>query len=541
MSVPPPGWDETRLGEVLAALLDFRGRTPKKLGMDWGGGSIPALSALNVRMGSIDLSRTSHFGSDALYERWMTTGDPARGDIVLTMEAPLGNVAQIPDDRRYILSQRVVLLKTKQGVNPTFLAHQMRAPEFRTELLANATGTTATGIRQSRLVELPVRIAPTLEQKRIADKLDALLARVDSCRERLDRIPTILKRFRQSVLAAATSGELTREWRGDVISRRGLPTSWQERSIGEVGKVQLGRQRSPKFHAGSAMRPYLRVQNVFEDRLDLSDIMYMDFPGEDALRYELQVGDILLNEGQSPQYLGRPAMYRGELPGACFTNTLIRFQANRSLVRPEYALIVFRHHMHSGRYASEGNITTNIAHLGAGRFAAVEFPIPPLPEQGEIVRRTSLLLGLAEAVEERVNRCLGLLAKSTPAALFKAFRGELVPQDPNDEPASELLARLRRGTSSSSVTTKPKRGGTRSTRTKAKVEDNMLTRKDVADNHLSKILKERGALTAEALWSASQLEIDDFYEQLKDEEARGLLYESRGNLPTAPRLLEPAA
>jgi hypothetical protein len=135
----PPNWTETRLGEVLQALLDFRGRTPKKIGMVWGGGDIPALSALNVRMGSIDFSRTSHFGSQALYERWMTTGDPARGDIVLTMEAPLGNVAQIPDDRRYILSQRVVLLKPNGSIDPTFLAYQMRAPDFRTELLANAT------------------------------------------------------------------------------------------------------------------------------------------------------------------------------------------------------------------------------------------------------------------------------------------------------------------------------------------------------------------------------------------------------------------
>jgi type I restriction enzyme, S subunit len=135
-----------------------------------------------------------------------------------------------------------------------------------------------------------------------------------------------------------------------------------------------------------------------------------------------------------------------------------------------------------------------------------------------------------------------LVARVVPATLAKGFRGELVPQDLNDEPASVLLARLRTRPSSTSTTGKQEHTGTRGSRTTAKADDtNMLTRKDVASTHLTTILKERGALTAEALWTASQLEIDDFYDQLKDEEARGLLRENRGDAPNAPRLLEPAA
>jgi type I restriction enzyme S subunit len=99
------------LGEMLQMRIDYRGRTPKKLGMDWGDGQIPALSANNVQMGSIDFGRECYLGSEALYERWMTNGRTAKGDLVITLEAPLGNVARIPDDSRYILSQRVVLLR----------------------------------------------------------------------------------------------------------------------------------------------------------------------------------------------------------------------------------------------------------------------------------------------------------------------------------------------------------------------------------------------------------------------------------------------
>ena len=134
----------------------------------------------------------------------------------------------------------------------------------------------------------------------------------------------------------------------------------------------------------------------------------------------------------------------------------------------------------------------------------------------------------------------GHIARTTPSALAKAFRGELVPQDLNEEHASKLLAQIDSRTTSHGTDGRPKRSGARGPSTKTKAQTDMLTRKDVTSTHLTSILKERGALTAEALWNASQLDIDEFYDQLKDEEARGLLRESRGDSPTAPRVLEAA-
>jgi type I restriction enzyme S subunit len=134
-------------------------------------------------------------------------------------------------------------------------------------------------------------------------------------------------------------------------------------------------------------------------------------------------------------------MYRGELPGACFTNTLIRFQAYEH-VSAEFALLVFRHYMHAGRYLKEGTTTTNIAHLGAGRFGDVEFPLPALEEQREIARRAETLFAFADRLEARLAQAQTAFDRLTPSLLAKAFRGELVPQDPADEPAAELLKRL---------------------------------------------------------------------------------------------------
>lgn len=175
-----------------------------------------------------------------------------------------------------------------------------------------------------------------------------------------------------------------------------LPSSWAEATVGEVGEVRLGRQRSPRYHTGPNMRPYLRVKNVFENRIDLSDVMEMDFSPADFERYRLEPGDILLNEGQSPELVGRPAMYRGELPGACFTNSLIRFRPHGGIDR-QFSLYLFLHHLWSGRFRREARITTNIAHLSATRFSSVEFPVPPLKEQQRIV----------VAIEENLSRLDG--------------------------------------------------------------------------------------------------------------------------------------
>lgn len=163
------------LGSTLAAIIDFRGRTPRKLGMAWGGGDIPALSANNVQMGSIDFDRECYLGSEALYRRWMTSGDAHRGDVLVTMEAPLGNVAVVPDDRRYILSQRVVLLRFESALMLNAYAKWlMTCLPMQREMRRRSTGTTAVGIRRSELERIEVPVVSLEEQARATESLDAV-------------------------------------------------------------------------------------------------------------------------------------------------------------------------------------------------------------------------------------------------------------------------------------------------------------------------------------------------------------------------------
>lgn len=439
MSDLPKGWVVCKVGDVIQ--LGPRNVCDDEIEV----GFVP-LQRMGVRYREVHTFEVRKWAEVKSGYTHFKDGDVLLARITPSFENGKAGIAQsLPNGIGAGSTEYIVCRPTEGAVSAELLLAHFKTQEFLTngkQLMSGAVGQQRVPKSYVESCEFP--LAPFNEQKRIADKLDTLLSRVDACRERLDRVPAILKRFRQSILAAACSGQLTEEWRllQGLEPTQEFPKTWSSCKIGDVGRVQLGRQRSPRFHAGDCMHPYLRVQNIFEDRIDLSDVMTMDFPGHDYERYQLHPGDILLNEGQSPQFLGRPALYRGELPGVCFTNTLIRFQANAN-VYPEYALLVFRNHMHSGRYVTEGRITTNIAHLGAGRFAEVEFPLPPMDEQAEIIRRTEALLGHADRFQACYTTVRSKVNRLTPSLLAKAFRGELVPQDPNDEPADELLARIR--------------------------------------------------------------------------------------------------
>lgn len=167
----------------------------------------------------------------------------------------------------------------------------------------------------------------------------------------------------------------------------------------------------------------------------------MNFTPDEFATYALRLGDILLNEGQSPELVGRPAMYREEVPGCCYQKTLLRFRASPG-VASGYALSVFRAYLHNGRFRKSASITTSIAHLAAERFVVIEFPLPPLAEQEAIVEAVEDQLSIADHLEADIDAKLKSAQALRQSILRHAFTGRLVPQDPNDEPASELLKRI---------------------------------------------------------------------------------------------------
>ena len=236
-------------------------------------------------------------------------------------------------------------------------------------------------------------------------------------------------------------------FRSDVADRElypwagQLPTGWTWAPVREIADVRLGRMRSPKYSHGPNMRPYLRVANVLEDRIDVTDLLYMNFSPEEYEVYRLLPNDILLNDGQSPELVGRPAMFRGEVSGACYQNHLIRFRAG-PLVHPEFALIVFRHYLHAGYFKDLARWTTNIATLSLKRFSAMPFPLPPSTVQLQLARAARRMLDVSARQRAAVQQSLDRLPSMEQELLAMAVSGTLIPPGAVHESAAALLARL---------------------------------------------------------------------------------------------------
>jgi type I restriction enzyme S subunit len=421
----PKGWAEIELKSI-CKFIDYRGKTPKKIAS-----GLPLITAKNIRNGFIN-REPREFVSEDSYDDWMVRGIPLKGDILITTEAPLGNVASIDIDEKFVLAQRAICLQMFDKSLSRFMQYFLRSPEFQKKLHELSTGTTVKGIKSSRLKEMKVWVAPLIEKQLIADKLDSMLAKVDAAQARLEKIPNILKRFRQSVLAAATSGELTKEWRG------GSDHQWPNVKLKDVGKG---------FNYGSSAKskpegevPVLRMGNLQGGLLDWEKLVYTSDEAE-IKKYLLETGDVLFNRTNSPELVGKTSIYRGEQK-AIYAGYLIRVKGSDRL-NTEY-LNIQLNSPHARDYCwqvkTDGVSQSNI---NAKKLQAYEFDLPEIDEQLEIVRRVSELFSHASLFERQYLNTQKKFNQLTQSILAKAFRGELVEQDPNDEPANKLIKRIK--------------------------------------------------------------------------------------------------
>ncbi len=488
----PDGWATCELQQIadvqLGKMLDKK-RT--------AGVRLRYVRNINIRWDRIDLADLLEM---PFLEHELDRFGLAPGDVLVCEGGEPGRAAVWTIDEPSIKYQKALhRVRMHDGVLPRWLVLHLFFDAHRGVLERHFTGTTIRHFPREAIQQYVLRIAPAAEQHRVVDAVDSYFTRLDVAVATLERVQRNLQRYRASVLKAAVEGRLVpteaelarvegrtyepaavvlerilaerrRRWEEaelaklaangdapkddrwkakyvqplvpDVSVLPDLPEGWCWTRIGTAGRVQLGRQRSPAHHTGTHMRPYLRVANVFEDRIDVSDVMTMNFTEKEFETYRLEFGDILLNEGQSPHLVGRPAMYRDELPGACFTNSLVRFQATEGVDR-RFALIVFLAQLHTRRYMRIAQITTNIAHLGAGRFAEIEFPLPPQSEQARIADEVERVMSTVEATMATVAFNLARLNRCRQSILGWAFEGRLVDQGPSDEPASALLTRIR--------------------------------------------------------------------------------------------------
>lgn len=453
----PPGWVITTIGRVGEVRVG-RQRSPHTTS---GLQSTKYLRAANITTTGLDLSNLLEmdFSPD---ER--ATYELVDGDVVLAEASGsaryVGRSAVWHDEVPGCCFQNTVI-----RFRPTATTTDYAALVFRhysaSGLFAQASrGMGILHLSGSRFASLAFPLPPIPEQHRITLEVGHRIEELERAQSALRDATIRIAEQRREILSAALSGRLVETDLSIALRERrpapaaelemdGQPSSatpqridpntgWVWVRVDEAGEVQLGKMLKPSEHRGPNMRPYLRVANVLEDSIDVTDVKTMHFSPHESDMFALKRGDILLNEGQSPEWVGRPAMYRDEVPDACFQKTLLRFRAGIH-VDPEFALLVFLHYLHEGEFKKVAKWSTNIAHLTRRRFVEMRFPMPPLPEQRRIVAAARRRLGDSAAQQTAVRDSLTRIPLMVSEVLAAAVAGTLVPQDASDEPADALL------------------------------------------------------------------------------------------------------
>ena len=416
--------------------------------------------------------------------KWCT--EPKRvaeaGDLLLSVRAPVGptNLAA----ERCCIGRGLAAIQAISPFNQKYLLHHFRNTE--PWLSQQGTGSTFAGIGGDLIRSLKIPVAPLNEQKRIADKLDSLLSRVDACRDRLDRVPLILKRFQEAVLNAATSGQLTEDWwekdisaeptstlltrieeerkqsyggryqepllpKGSVLEY--LPQSWSLVTLDQISLlVTSGSRGWAKYYSHSGAY-FIRTQNINNDQLNLDDVAYVNLPdGSEGERTRLQLGDLLITI--TGANVTKSALINSELPEA-YVNQHLGLVRLVPSVCWEFIHLWIISPKHGRAQLTEAAYGNGKPGLNLTNLRQVLIALPPLKEQQEIVRRVKTLFAYADRLRSRYQNACVQVDRLTPALLDKAFRGELVAQDSNDEPASILLDHIR--TEQAAQPTKPRR------------------------------------------------------------------------------------
>jgi type I restriction enzyme S subunit len=441
----PRGWIAIELGDhvYIAGRIGWRGLKAQEY---TASGPI-LLSVPNLNHGDlVDFSKVFHV-SRHRYEESPEI-QVRVGDTLLVKDGAgigkLGYVSMVPGPTT-VNSSLLVVRPDNDLLTNKYLFYYLKGPQFQEIALQRITGSATPHLFQKDIKQLRIMVPPVEEQLRIVSKLGKLLAKVGACKKRLERIPVLLRRFRQAILAAACCGRLTADWRNDDTADSDLPANWRSvpleelLSPGGIFDGPFGSNLKTSDYTNSGVR-VIRLENVGhlqfinEKETYISNEKYLGLK-----RHTVRENDIIF------------ASFIDESIRACVLpkmRTLAIAKADCFCLRPKitvnrqyltYQLVsreAYNHLFEHVHGATRPRINTS-------QLRKLEIRICPVPEQQEIVRRVEELFALADEIEGRYQKAKRHVDKLTQSILAKAFRGELVPQDPNDEPAEKLLERIK--------------------------------------------------------------------------------------------------
>jgi type I restriction enzyme S subunit len=281
----------------------------------------------------------------------------------------------------------------------------------------------------------PVPFAPYNEQKRIVEKIEELFSDLEKGIENLEKVLTYLKIYRQAVLDFAFKGKLTTEENNEGL----LPTGWKIVPLSElVTDVEYGSATKSKKEGKV---PVLRMGNIQNGKLDWSDLVYTSNK-EEIKKYLLKKDDVLFNRTNSAEWVGKTAVYKGERP-AIFAGYLIRINRIDELISADYLTYYLNSHKARKYGNSVRSFGVNQTNINGTKLKTYPIPHCDIVEQNKVVQEIESRLSVCDKIEEMIEESLKQAEALRYSILKKAFEGKLVPQDPNDEPASVLLQRIK--------------------------------------------------------------------------------------------------
>jgi type I restriction enzyme S subunit len=377
-------WKEYTLEDVIEKFIDYRGKTPQKTTA-----GIPLITAKVVKGGKINTPDEYIDLKD--YDRWMRRGLPHNGDVVMTTEAPLGEVAQLEFKNKIALAQRIITMRGKKGVlYNTFLKYMLQSPLVKHRIYSRSSGTTVIGIKSSELKKVEIPIPPVSVQKRIASvlrNLDDKIALNLKMNETLEEMAMALYKHWFVDFGPFQDEEFAESELGMI------PKGWKVKNLAEIVKTQYGYTASA-FDENTGPH-FLRITDIQNNFVSWDQVPYCKINDKNYEKYSLKKGDIVIaRTGNSTGTVG----YINSEVNAVFASFLVRLKPKDSGISPHLLYLIFT----SQEYKSYmNNVASGSTRKGANAKIMTDFKIA-LPSQSFINEFTDKVNDLLELIEQNL-------------------------------------------------------------------------------------------------------------------------------------------
>ena len=432
MDVVPDGW-------VLATLGDIA---------EWGSGGTPSRKKASYYDGDIPWVKTGDLGprivsnaSESISDEGLRNSSAKmfpKGAVAIAMYgATIGKTSILGIEAA--TNQACAVGKPIDDITTSDFLYYLLLNE-KERFIAKGKGGAQPNISQAVIKSHEIVLPPYAEQTRIAQKLDQLLTQVDALNARVDAVPDILKRFRQSVLAAAVSGKLTEEWR----ENNGIDFAWNKVKVGDiVERIEAGKNiKCIEVPPKSDQVGIIKISAVTWGEYDEEESKTLPDKALFLEARRVMPGDFLISRANTIELLGNPVIVRKTSKNLMLSDKVLRLV----MADDEKPWLSIFLRSHEGRRQIESRSTGNqqsMRNIGQKALLDIDMPNPSSEEKKEIVFRVDRLFSLADNIEDLAGSALVRINSLTQSILAKAFRGELVPQDTNDEPACQLLGKIK--------------------------------------------------------------------------------------------------